>query len=323
MIKYSRGKIIIKYKLKILQVIIISLLLLFFYYNLSAKNQEEEPDSSQVESDSLSIQTPEGSLKTFEADSALDDNQIDEEEEQDSLITKDDEDKAWTVYSQLIYQNKQIKNGADLSNGKPIMDFSAGIMHDNGLSLDFDAIQRLGKSSTFQNWSLEAEYSLTLSDWMDFNFGLCHYYYLNDTINVLSGSNNSMILSSDFMFRKLIFDVSFEHYFGTDKINNLSITSLYSFKTGNFKFIPLAGLTYSSYTIEKKRINIKKDIIKTKTVTQKGLSSILIGIPVYYYISYGFSLYFSPSYNYTPLGTIALNKNQFLIKIGIDYSMDF
>jgi hypothetical protein len=224
--------------------------------------------------------------------------------------------------SQLVYQNKQLKSGADLSNGKPIMDFSVGIMHDIGLSLDFDATQRLGKNGSFQDWSLGAEYALSLVDWMDFNIGLSHYFYNNDTINILSASKNSLNLSADFMFNKLIFDISYEHYFGTDKINNLSLTCLYIYKVGNFKFVPLGGLTYSSYTVDKKRTN-QKNITKNKTVTQNGISSIFISIPIYYYVLGGFSIYASPSYNLTPLGTISLNKNQFLFKIGLDYSLDF
>ncbi|MBI3258143.1 MAG: hypothetical protein HYZ54_01490 [Ignavibacteriae bacterium] len=242
----------------------------------------------------------------------------DSTEESDTLEPK------WSAGAGINFKNQQLKNGVDLSGGKPVIGSSVDISHAIGLGLSFNSAHRLENGgATFQDLSIGLNYTYEVASWVDLSVDVTRYKYSSDTTNALAAQTGSISLTADFYFEKLILDFSLDRYLGTDKQTYFTFASLYLLKYHDLRITPLASISAVTYQIETKRTKIKKGTTQSVTKRAFSLSSILASVAFTYPIYSGFSAKFTPAFVYSPLDDLSSKHSQVIATLGISYSIDF
>ncbi|MBM2816941.1 MAG: hypothetical protein HW421_3703 [Ignavibacteria bacterium] len=254
--------------------------------------------------------------------------------EPDSLLTLDsattdtltEDNKKWTFDASLLFRNKQVNRGVDLSGGNAISDLTIGISHQVGLSLDFDIVRRLGKDKIIQDYSFSLDYDWIITEIVDISFALKRIKYKNDSLNPVANADNSASIDLCLTFMPIFLDFFYEGSFGKDAVNYYGASVFGIFDLWKFKLFPMLSVNAISYNIQTSRLVRKSKgtfVKKTDVTSYSGISSITAILKISLPLVAGFSLSLSPNVSYCPDDKISSRKWQYLISAGIDYSLDF
>jgi hypothetical protein len=271
------------------------------------------PDSTQTEP-----------FETLESDSLNIETEMDEMAESGS--TEDETDtleaeQPWSFDATTGYVSKRIKNGTDLSNSQPLLNIGVGLSHENGFNTGIDLDKRFTGIGGLQDIAFLIGYDFSITDWFSFCADYTYTKYANDSLSAVAGSNHALSFAFDFSFNNLIFDISFDRYFGADQINYLTFTGMYLKKFGDFKILPMAGISWTSYEIKSSRLFTKKGLSFKKM--ERGLSSVNVSIKLGYDLGGGFDIFLKPGYVYSPISSLSKTTKNFIFGFGVNYSFDF
>ncbi|MBS1537926.1 MAG: hypothetical protein JST20_09275 [Bacteroidetes bacterium] len=320
-------------------VLLLGLLLLIYYQGFSANNPSNkfdteqflqfdfsksnvfdstdidsvviDEDSTETESDTTTTLSP-----SNDDDSLL--NEIDSTDEADTLEPK------WSVTAGVNYKSQQQKNGVDLSAGKPVIGSSLDISHEIGLAFSINSSHRIENGGLqYQDLTYGINYTYSASNWVDLAVDYNRYHFASDSLNALSAQTSSLSLTADFYIKKLILDLSLDHYFGTDKQTYLSLSGIMLLHYKNLNIAPMLSISAVSYEIAKKRVKVNPKTTQATTKNTISLSSIVASISLRYPLIWGISATLSPSFIYSPIADLSSKRSQIIVTAGLSYNIDF
>jgi hypothetical protein len=262
------------------------------------------PDTTDEELDSLLLNDPEINALLAEADSL-----------ENLLETDTIPETKWRLSLRSSLRTNQVQNGVALSNNQPVLDIGARLSHDIGLYASVTGTRRLGENGFYQQTNLMAGYMVSATNWLDLSFDYMRFMYANDLVNPLAGAQQALSFTASFYTPVVDIDISADRYFGTDKVNYLTLyLSRFISLTDDFTIIPGASIGATSFEIEsiRKRPRADKPLVKTQTV--RGLSAITGDITFSYNLGKSFTL------TYNPMLLFAFQPDVITIKSGSSFT---
>lgn len=232
----------------------------------------------------------------------------------------------WTLNAGTKYRSQEQRSGVDISNGLPTLNTSLSIGHAIGLELSASTSHRIKSTKLdYQDFTFGLSYVYEAADWIDFSAGLTRSKYQSDTTNAFAGSSLIISLMMDLYIKSLIVDISIDRFTGEDASTALSVSAIYPFKYKDLTITPMLSTSVLSYEITTKRLQALAKATNTTAKTKKAfsLSSIVASLPLSYPVYDGFSLSCTPSFSYSPIKDVSGKRSQFVVNIGIKYSIDF
>ena len=251
----------------------------------------------------------------------------------------DEPDLPWTFDAGLSLKNQQVQNGVALSTGKPVASIDLGLSHSVGFGLSLGGSRSNDKKNPYASSYIGLEYNISVTDWMDLGASYTLNKYNSDTANVMAGANKSLSVLADLYYKSFIFDLSYDYSYGTDIYKYLSPTIIHSIKVWDFRITSMASVTYAWYIIHAQRITDPKILARLKkkfplkyeellkknqiTISESGISSVLLSLGIRYPLLDNLGITLTPSYSYTPKEVLSKTSSQFIVTLGLTYSLDF
>lgn len=228
----------------------------------------------------------------------------------------------WMLSSGMMFRNRQVQNGVNVSGNQGIASIGTEISHEGGFLAGFDIARRIGDQPGPQGWNARIGYQYSASDWLDLGAQFTRFGYPSDTINPVAGIPNMLTLNATAMTSSFMFDLSYDRMFGaeTESVNYLSLTLMGIFRWGDLRFSPIASIVGTSYTIATRRLFVFRPG-RVQTIT--GIAMTSLGFSMSYDLSDQWSLTATPLLLYTPQKDFSVQDVQTTIMFGIRHILAF
>lgn len=261
-------------------------------------------DTTDEELDSLLLNDPEINALIAEADSL-----------EKLLQTDTIPETKWRLSLRSGTRTNQVQNGVALSNNQPVLDLGVRLSHDIGFYASLAGTQRLGADGFYQQTNFMAGYMFSVSSWFDLSFDYMRFMYANDLVNPLAGAQQAFSITASFYTPLVDIDLSADRYFGTDRVNYLTLyLTRFISLSDDFSIIPGASIGATSFEIEsiRKKPRVDKPLVRTQTV--RGLSAITTDITFNYNLGKNFTI------TYNPMLLLAFQPDVITIKSGSSFT---
>ncbi|MCX6120728.1 MAG: hypothetical protein NTX44_03830 [Ignavibacteriales bacterium] len=242
-----------------------------------------------------------------------------------------EEEQPWNVSLGTRFMNRYTRFGVDLDQDQPALSFEGGIYHTNGFSFGAEAISGFGTNGGYQQSLFHVGYKQPIGKVVTL-FGVFTYHaYKSDTLNVLAGLSSTLTLGGTFNINQFLVSVSYDLFFGGGSANYVSAGVSTSCRIGSLALEPSINTIFVSQTVDVSLLPknrgqgkgaVKKQGTTTTTTTITGLSNLTISVAFNYPLGKGFTVSFTPVYDYSPTD-LAVRTSQFLWSGGLSYSIDF
>jgi hypothetical protein len=242
----------------------------------------------------------------------------------------DEKDQVWNVSSGTHYYSRYTRYGIDMSEDKSALSIESEIGHVCGLSAGFEAFTLTGTNGGYDHSALHAGYEYPLDTSLSLAGIYTYSSYKSDTMNVLAGIANTVSFIGTYKVNGFNLFASYTTFFGGGTANYVTAGASEKYKIGQLTLEPSVQLCFASQTVSdsllpKNRGKGKGDkngTGSTLTTTITGLSNLTLCAAFHYPLGNGFVASIVPSYVYSPTD-LAISKNQFVLTIGVEHSIDF
>jgi hypothetical protein len=250
------------------------------------------------------------------------------QEEED--VEEVEEEQPWNFSLGTRFMNRYTRFGVDLDQDQPALSFEGGINHASGFSFGAEAINGLGTSGGYQQSLFHVGYKQPIGKVVTLSGVFTYHSYKSDTLSVLAGLSSTITLGGTFNINQILVSVSYDLFFGGGSANYFSAGVSTSCQIGSLALEPSINTIFVSQTVDvsllPKNRGQGKGVVKkqgtTTTTTITGLSNLTISVAFYYSLGKGFTVSFTPMYDYSPTD-LAVRTSQFLWSGGMSYSIDF
>lgn len=210
----------------------------------------------------------------------------------------------------ITVKSNQMKNGIDISNGKPTISLGVDISNSYGFGASFSRNSTLSSGLNYLNSNLSLSYEYEMSSIFSAELSYLKTFYSNEDVNPFASASNSLGLNFDLIVPHFFMDLSYSYSFGTSTINEFGLTLQSYIKLGDkFKISPSLNTVLAAY-------NHKK---LTKTL---GLSNILASLKFGYTFFENLNLSLTPAVAYTPVKVLSVKKLNTYLTLNLDYDFE-
>jgi hypothetical protein len=251
-------------------------------------------------------------------------------QEKENKEGDDEQEQVWNVSSAARYYSRYTRYGVDLSEDRPAFSFESEIGHECGLSAGFEAFALTETNGGYEHSAFHLGYEYPLNTSISFTGTYTYYSYKTDTLSVLDGISNTILLGGTFKVSGFLLSVSYAAFFGGGTANYIATGTSANYEIGHLRVVPSIQLCFASQTVSDSLLpknrgkgkGNKKGTGSTLTTTITGMSNLTICIAFRYHLGKDFVISAMPSYVYSPTD-LAVSTNQFILTIGLEHSIDF
>jgi hypothetical protein len=242
----------------------------------------------------------------------------------------DEQEQSWSVSSGAHYYSRYTRYGIDLSEDRSAFSFGSEISHQSGFSAGFEAFALNGTDGGYEHSSFHVGYEYPLNTSVRFKGAYTYHSYKTDTLSVLAAISNELSLGGTLKVGRFLFFVSYNAFFEGGTANYVTTGASTNYNIGQLTLEPSVQFSFASQTVNdallpKNRGKGKgnmKGTTSNLTTTITGLSNLSIYLAFHYPLGKGFVTSIMPSYVYSPTD-LATSVSQFVLIIGLEYSVDF
>jgi hypothetical protein len=228
------------------------------------------------------------------------------------------------------YYSRFTRYGVDLSEDRSDFSFGSKVSQECGLNAGFDVFTVAGANGGYDHSAFQLGYEYSLNPKIKFMGAYTYYSYATDTMSVLAGIANEVVLGGAFEVDSIHFSVSYTTLFGGGTANFIATNASTIYELGRIILEPSIQLCFASQTVNESLLpknwgqakKINNGTISSPTVTITGLSNFSISLAFRYALGNIFTVSVVPSYVYSPTD-LAISANQFILTIVLVHSLDF
>jgi hypothetical protein len=255
-----------------------------------------------------------------------------------------EENEPWNFSAGLSYVSRYTGFGVDLSQDEPALSLETLLHHESGWSAGIDAIARTGEQAGYQQSSIHLGYAREVIPSLTLSGTYTYYSYKSDTVSVLAGISNGLAVNGTLALSPVSLSLGYNLFFGNATANYLSASLSATFETTRFSIDPSVGASFAAQTVAvsllpKNRGKGKANgqgqgkgqgqgqsqtsiLASDSSETISGLSSLSLTVGLSCSLGSGFTVSFTPSYEYSP-SDLGARRSQFVWTAGLSYVLDF
>jgi len=237
-------------------------------------------------------------------------------------------EEQWDLSAGMDYLSRYFRYGVDLGADQPALDWHADLSHKKGWLLGGDFVNVMDGSG-FQDGSLYGGYQYDFSENFFLRGEFTHYFYSDDSANILSTLLNEISLEAGLTVDSVEITFSYERFIDGTSANYYGATVLRTFTWGDLDFTPSFNASFISQTVSntvltKYKQKGKKNLTLSGTSQNlSGFDGLEISVEAGYDLGAGFRAVVTPAFVYSPQDVLAFRTSQFIWTVGVAYSQSF